>query len=426
MPLRRDEPVSYAVSPQHDLKGKRLEPANRPAPTAVRTLAGATILQVVPSLGDDLAGHAALDIVETLVQAGARAIVAGDGGPLVGALRAFGGEWMPMAESGRNPFHLRRSAQKLRELIQTERIDIVHAQSAAAAWSAIVAAKRMPVWLVTSFPDRLPTGSWLANRFESALARGDRVIAPSSYVANAMIARYRIPPSKITVIPRRIDIAAFSPAAVHGDRIAAQRRAWGILPNHRVVLVPGRLTPWNGAIGVADAARLVSGNGERNVVFVLAGDDRIDPRYTRAVLARARAHGVDTLFRVVGHPPDMPTAIAAADVVVIAALKPPLAGRVVAEAQAMGRPVVTNAVGVLPENVLAPPRMPAHLRTGWVARPGDAGDLARGIAAALSLDDAAYHALGARARQFTEFMFSPQSVAVAIRGVYTSLLARHT
>jgi len=42
----------------------------------------------------------------------------------------------------------------------------------------------------------------------------------------------------------------------------------------------------------------------------------------------------------------------------------------------------------------------------------------------LALDETAYEALGARARQFAEFMFSPQSVAEAIRGVYTSLLAR--
>ena len=37
-----------------------------------------------------------------------------------------------------------------------------------------------------------------------------------------------------------------------------------------------------------------------------------------------------------------------------------------------------------------------------------------------------YEALGACARQFAEFMFSPQTVAEAIRGVCTSLLARDT
>ena len=90
----------------------------------------------------------------------------------------------------------------------------------------------------------------------------------------------------------------------------------------------------------------------------------------------------------------------------------------------MGRPVVVNAIGVLPENVLAPPRMTEELRTGWVVRPGHAGELARAIAQALSLDRKNYDAMGARARQFAEFMFSPQSVAAKMRDIYTSLLSR--
>jgi len=394
------------------------------APATPRTLAGATILQIVPALRDDPAGHAAVDIALTLLQSGARAIIAGDGGQLVGELRAFGGEWLPMANDTVNPLKIRRNARLLQTMIAAERIDIVHAQSAGAAWSAIAATDRLPVWLVTSFPDRLAAPSWLGTKFLAALARGDRVIAPSSFVARAMIERYRLPHDRITVIPRSIDTTAFSPAMVNAERIAALRRTWGILPNFRIVLVPGRLAPWNGQIGMVDTAQLLIGNGDRNIAFVLAGDDRFDPRYRRAILRRARLRGVDTLFRLVGHCPDMPAALAAADVVAIPALEPPLSGRAAAEAQAMGRPVVTTTVGVLPENILIPPRMPDHLRTGWMVRPGHVGEMARGIAAALALDATAYEALGARARQFAEFMFSPQSVAEAIRGVYTSLLAR--
>jgi len=135
-------------------------------------------------------------------------------------------------------------------------------------------------------------------------------------------------------------------------------------------------------------------------------------------------HGIDTLCRFARHCADMPAALAVADVVVVPALEPPLAGREVAQAQAMGRPVVTTTVGNLPENVLCPPRMRDDLRTGWLVRPGNVGELARAVGAALKLDVTAYEALGARARQFAEFAFSPQSVAEAIRGVYMSLLAR--
>lgn len=409
-----DDPLSpQAGSPR---KGANL---NIPRP---RSLTGATILQLVPALRDDPASHAAIDIALTLLQSGARAIIAGEGGPLVGELLAFGGEWLPMANDTINPLRIRANTGKLAHLIASERIDIIHAQGAAAAWSAIRATKRMPVFLVTSFPDRLPQKSWPATLIGGALARGDRVIAPSTFVSRAMIERYKIPAERITVIPRAVDTAKFSPAAA--DRVAELRRIWGILPQMRVVLTPGRIAPWNGQMVMIDAARLMVSNGERNTIFVFAGDDRVDPTYTRALRRRARMHSIDTLCRFVGHCPDMPGALAAADVVVVPALEPPLSGRAAAEAQAMGRPVVVTTVGVLPENMLGPPRMPDDLRTGWLVRPGNVADLARATGQALSLNTIAYEALGARARQFAEFMFSPQSVAEAIRGVYTSLLAR--
>lgn len=411
------------LSPQAGPEGKSpvAHLATRAQP---RSLAGATVLQLVPALGDDPAGRAALDIALTLVRAGARAMIAGDGGPLVGELRAFGAEWLPMPIGGFNPLRIRLNAGRIARLIASERVDIVHARSAGAAWSALAATDEQPVFTVTSFPDRLASNFWPVTAFAHALARGDRVIAPSSYVSRAMIERYKIPAERITVIPRAIDTAAFNPAAINADRVASLRRVWGVLPHMRVVLVSGRIAPWNGQMSMIDAAPLIAGAVKRSLVFVFAGEDRSQKAYARALRRRAQSRGVATLCRFVGHCVDMPAALAAADVVVVPALEPPLSGRAVAEAQAVGRPVVATAVGMLPENLLAPPRMRDDLRTGWVVRPGQAGELADAVGAALGLDATSYEALGTRARQFAEFMFSPQSVAEAVRGVYTSVLAR--
>jgi hypothetical protein len=49
-------------------QGMPMSPTVRATP---RSLAGATILQLVPALGDDPAGHAAVDIALTLLQSGA-------------------------------------------------------------------------------------------------------------------------------------------------------------------------------------------------------------------------------------------------------------------------------------------------------------------------------------------------------------------
>jgi glycosyltransferase involved in cell wall biosynthesis len=162
----------------------------------------------------------------------------------------------------------------------------------------------------------------------------------------------------------------------------------------------------------------------QDVAFVITGEHESFRKYARFLAEAARAHGVQSVLRFAGHCRDMPAAYAAADVVMVTAAEAPLLGRTVAEAQAMGRPVVTSNVGALPEHIVTPPEMPEDIRTGWVVEPGDAAAFAHALAQALALDANAYRAMSARARQFAEYMFSPRSIAVATRAVYTSLLAR--
>jgi glycosyltransferase involved in cell wall biosynthesis len=412
--LARETPLSPQAGPRR--KGATVTAIGRP-----NSLAGATVLQLVPALRDDPAGHAAVDIALALLQAGARAIIAGDGGPLTGELRSLGGEWLPMATD--SPLRFRSTVREVAKLIGSERIDIVHAHGALPAWSALSATRGQPVFTVTSFSDR-PLQSLAGHWLGRALTRGDRMIAPSSYIARTMIARYSIAPERIKVIPRAVDTAIFRPAAVSAERIASLRRGWGLLPQIRVVLVPASIAPENGQMSAIEAARMLIRSGDRNVAFVFLGDDRRHARYLRSLKRAAQVHGIETLCRFPGPCTDMPAALAAADVILVPALQPPLSGRTVAEAQAMGRPVVASALGVLPETVLCPPRMRDELRTGWLVRPGNARDIALAIGTVLKLEPAAYTALGARAREFAEFAFSAQSVAEAIREVYTSLLAR--
>lgn len=389
-----------------------------------RSLPGSTILQIVPSLGDDPAARTAVEIAFALLHSGARPIIASEPGPLVGKLQAFGGEWIPLVNDTMNPFKLRRNAHMLERLISAERVDIVHTHSAGGAWSALAATADLPVWLVTSLPDAPKAQTLLRSIYASALRRGDRMVASSSYVAGHVIERHRIPRERVAVIPRSVDTRVFDPANVDMHRLAAFRTAARIRHGETVVLVPGRLTEANGQLVLVETAGILADRGLRNVAFVLMGDDQAHRQYTQAVMDKINRLGLEPVFRITALFRDTAAALAAAHIVVVPYLESPVLGRVVAEAQAMARPVVTTNVGVLPENLLAPPRMPDELRTGWVVRPGHTVELAGAIGAALQLDETAYHALAARARQFAEFMFSPQSVVAATRAVYTSLLAR--
>jgi glycosyltransferase involved in cell wall biosynthesis len=173
-----------------------------------------------------------------------------------------------------------------------------------------------------------------------------------------------------------------------------------------------------------DVARTLVNGGARNVVFVLAGKKAKTSAYMEELAQRARARGVEALFRIVEVPRDLPAMLAAAHLIVIPTREPPILGRIVAQAQAMARPVIASDLGVLPENLLAPPRMSEDLRSGWLVKSDSVASLGRALHQALALDRMDYQAMAARARQFAEFMFSPESVAAATRAVYTSLLAR--
>jgi glycosyltransferase involved in cell wall biosynthesis len=385
------------------------------------SLAGATVLQIVPALREEPVARTALIVAAALVQSGARALVAAEDGPLASELDALGGERVPLVNATVNPFKLRRSARRLERLIASEHIDIVHAQSIGGAWIASMAAAKVPVWLVTTLPD-VPAPAGLRGYWAGALARGDRVIAPSNYAAAPASARYGLADDRITVVPRSIDTTMFDPAAVTAERVEALRKSWRIPSDARILLVPGRLAPWNGQLILPAIARALRDERVRGFVFVLAGEHRTYRKYADAVAKEAKAKDVAALIRLVGHCRDMPAALAAADTVVVPALEPPVLGRAVAQAQAMARPVVTSNIGILPKQVVTPPEMPEDVRTGWVCKPGDAMEFAHAIRTAFRLDDTAYRTMAARARQFALYMFSPESVGSVTCTVYSSLL----
>ncbi len=391
-----------------------------------RGLAGATVLQIVPALRPSRTAQVAVNVAQALVRVGARAIVAGESGPLVETVKSFGGEWIEYPDTTFNFLKLKSNVELLAKLLKRERIDIVHAKGVGAAWSALPAVEHVGASLVTELPDLSPAQIMLGGFYLRAISSGDRIIVHSAFDAGPIIERYRVPRERIKVIPRGIDIASFDPARISPARVVALRQAWGVPSGAHVVLAPGRIAPWNGQTILVEAARILIESGVRTVTFVLAGDDRRHPRHVRAIVKQAQAAGVYPLFRIIGECPDMPAAFAAADIVAVPWIKPPVTGRVVAEAQAMARPVITSTAGALGEYLLVPPQVPDELRTGWTVPPAAPSELARALGEALSLDVDGYRKLSARARQFAAYMFSPESVVTATLEVYISLLQATT
>jgi glycosyltransferase involved in cell wall biosynthesis len=345
------------------------------------------ILQVLPSLITGGVERGAVEIAQAIAEAEAPSLVASAGGPLVRAIERVGGTHFTLPLTTKSPFGIWRNAAALERLIRSEKVSLVHARSRAPAWSAWLACQRTGVPFVTTYHGAYGEEFPLKRRYNAVMARGRIVITASQYIADLVMQQHGVPAERIRVIQRGVP-AQFDPAAINGNRIAKLAEAWQLPHGVRTVVLPGRLTAWKGQAVLLDAiARL----GRSNVMAVLVGSHQGRHHYARQLEHQAARLGIADWLRLVGQCDDMPAAYCLADVVVHASTQPEAFGRVVIEAQAMGRPVIASDLGGPVETV-------RHGETGWRVRPGDPDALARAIGMALDLDPAERLALGERAR----------------------------
>ncbi|WP_293863037.1 glycosyltransferase family 4 protein [uncultured Alsobacter sp.] len=385
-------------------------------------LAGRTVLQVVPELDAGGAERTTVDVAAALAQAGARALVATEGGRLVAELQAKGGIWLPFPARSKNPIRMLANARRLRAMCLDEGVDLVHARSRAPAWSALMASRALRLPFVTTYHGSYAGRSAVKILYNSVMARGDVVIANSHYTADLIGRMHPFARDRIRVIHRGTDLRRFSTAAVEPERVERLRRQWGVEPHQRVVLLAARLTGWKGQKVLIDAARRMLDGGVTDIAVVLAGDEQGRDGYVKELDSLIRQLKLEDVVRRVGHCADMPAAFLAASVVTVPSTEPEAFGRSAVEAQAMGAPVVVSDLGAVPETVLAPPQVPSAARTGWRVPPGDPKALAEAVGAALALGASARDALAGRARMHVEGLFSLDRMIGETLDVYAALL----
>jgi glycosyltransferase involved in cell wall biosynthesis len=385
-------------------------------------LAGRTILQIIPELEAGGAERTTVDIADGLAQVGARALVATEGGRLVGELQAKGGIWVPFPAATKNPLSMLLNVRKLARICHTEKVALVHARSRAPAWVGLGAARALNTPFVTTYHGSYSGRSSVKVLYNSVMARGDVVIANSHYTGELIRSVYPQASERVRVIHRGTDFAVFSPSAIAPERIEALRKAWSVSPHERVVLLAARLTGWKGQKVLIEAAAKLRDAGLTDVAYILAGDPQGRDSYVRELDGLIESRRLKGIVRRVGHCTDMPAAFLAASVVTVPSTEPEAFGRSAVEAQAMGTPVVVSDLGAVPETVLSPPAVQPHERTGWRVPPGDADALADAIGAALGLGASARIALGNRARTHVERHFSLERMISSTLDVYSALL----
>jgi glycosyltransferase involved in cell wall biosynthesis len=303
---------------------------------------------------------------------------------------------------------------RLRHLLRQHRPDIVQSHGARTNLYAAVAGRlaRVPI-IVCTIHNSLydyPISSirrslyLLGERLTFALS--DRIVCVAEALAQDLTGRSGRDPRKVQVIQNGVDLEAFDPGTVDGWRA---RREFGVEEDTPLIGIVGRMTAQKGHLDLLKALVQIKA-AIPTVKALIVGDGPLRPE----LVQYARTHRLDDCCIFTGMREDIPTIMAALDIVALPSLSEGLPF-ILLEAMAMGKPVVATRVNGVSEVVedgvtalLVPPQAPELLAQAVIA---------------LLRNRQLGSRLGAAARRQAEQRFGLERMIQDVETLYEKLLA---
>lgn len=372
------------------------------------------ILQVLPRLQSGGVERGTVEITEAIRKAGMVPLVASAGGAMVPHVTHAGGEHFTMPLDRKNPFIIRQNAWRLYKLIKARNVSLVHARSRAPAWAAYYAAKWAGIPFVTTVHGVYSVQNAMKRRYNSVMAKGDRVIAVSNFVMQYTLREYKVPPEKLRLIPRGVDLTIFDEKRIIPERIIQLSKSWRLPDDDTpIIFCPGRLSPIKGQHVLIEALARIK---DQPFLCVIAGSDEGHEEYRASLEKQIIEAGLEGKARVDGATQYMAEAYTLSQLVVVPSIKPESFGRIAVEAQSMARTVVATDHGGARETIVPN-------ETGYLVPPGDAAALAEAITFALARDPETAAAMGSFAMHHVHSHFSGLQMQNRTIAVYKELLS---
>ncbi len=305
-----------------------------------------------------------------------------------------------------------RMGLQLRRIARRAAADLLHANSVRAGLAGAIARDEGRLPLVVHVRDCLPD-SRAGRAVRGVLcARSDRLIAISRYVEAGFAGREPSPSlrGKLRVLENPVDLSRFESRQRNGG---AERAA--------TLAIIGQITRWKGHDTIVKALRSVRARfpevrlqvvGE--VKFVDAST-RLDNRGFLVELERlVEELGLSDAVQFLGEREDVPQIMAAAAAVLVPSIEEPF-GRTVAEAMAIGTPVIATTVG-------GPAELIEDGVSGTLAPPGDPEAWAEAIARLLG-DPQRAQRMAKRASEQARRRFDVTAHVAALSEIYAQLSA---
>lgn len=306
------------------------------------------ILQLLPALELGGVERGTVDLVRSLKRRGVESVVISSGGALVPELQKEGIPHYTFPVAKKSIFSL-SLVPRIVEVIQKERVDLVHARSRVPAWIAWLASRKAGVPFLTT------CHGYYSNHFLSrVMGWGKRVIVPSKLIARHMIEDFSVSPERIVLIPRGVDLSQF---------LFCPEKYDGPPPKIFKVLNLGRFSPIKGQLEFLRSIHRVRQKGVAVEAWMAGSEGEGKSGYTRQIKETIRQLGLEKHVKLLGARRDVPELLREADLLVLSSLVPESFGRVLIEAGAVGTVCLATRLGGAleimedeKEGLLVPPR----------------------------------------------------------------------
>jgi lipopolysaccharide heptosyltransferase II len=314
------------------------------------------ILQILPELNVGGVETGTLDMVKYLVRMGHKAVVVSNGGELVTELESLGGIHYQLPVHKKSALSIIKTVPRLAEIIEKEKIDIVHARSRVPAWVAYFASRKTHRVFITTCH-----GYYKNHPFSRVMGWAKRVIVLSNVIARHMIEDFGVPYERIRLVPRSVDLERFkfiSPSQKRQEELNV-----GII---------GRMTPIKGHLHFIKAMHKVAKSAPHFKIWIVGDAPSSREAYKDQIQVLVKRLGLWHCTEFLGAQRDIPQILSHLDLLVLATVAHEAFGRVIIEAQASGVPVVATKVGGVVDII-------ENELTGLLVAPCDPGSMAQAI-----------------------------------------------
>ena len=299
------------------------------------------IVQVIPELNEGGVERGVVELNREFVRKGIESFVISAGGKLENQINLDGGNHVKFDVCSKNIFTAFRRVKGLKKILKEINPDIIHVRSRVPAWLVYFANKSLNIKVVSTVHGFNSVGF-----YSSIMQKSDAVICVSNSIKEYIQKHYQTPESKITVIPRGIDLELFNPKNIDDSFIENFKKEFD-LENKFIVSSVGRVTQLKDYETFIKAILLVK-KEIPNIVGLIVGGVRSDKEdYLNSLKNLIKELSLEDNIIFTGSQSKIEQIYALSDVVISSSKKPESFGRAVAEAICMNKPAIaTNHGGV--------------------------------------------------------------------------------